>query len=142
MRISDWSSDVCSSDLQAGQSTAVRNGVKAARAAWIATLDGDGQNDPADIPKLLAARDKAPSQVKLFAGWRVNRRDSFNKRIRSVIANAVRNRLLPDATSDTRCGIKLFERVTFLGLQCFDNITRFLSALLNRAAWPTASVQG
>src|SRR3546814_12913838 len=98
MRISDWSSDVCSSDLQAGQSTAVRNGVKAARAAWIATLDGDGQNDPADIPKLLAARDKAPSQVKLFAGWRVNRRDSFNKRISSVIANAVRSRLLRDAT--------------------------------------------
>src|SRR3546814_17325752 len=66
---------------QAGQSTAVRNGVKAASAAWIATLDGDGQNDPADIPKLLAARHKAPSQVKLFAGWRVNRRESFNKRI-------------------------------------------------------------
>src|SRR3546814_14952329 len=110
MRISDWSSDVCSSDLQqqAGQSTAVRNGVKAARAAWIATLDGDGQNDPADIPKLLAARDKAPSQVKLFAGWRVNRRDSFNKRIRSVIANPVRSRLLRDATPDPACGIKLF----------------------------------
>src|SRR3546814_19818917 len=74
---------------QAGQSTAVRNGVKAARAAWIATLDGDGQNDPADIPKLLSARDKAPSQVTLFAGWRVDRRDSFNKRSRSNIANEI-----------------------------------------------------
>src|SRR3546814_13255846 len=130
MRISDWSSDVCSSDLQAGQSTAVRNGVKAARAAWIATLDGDGQNDPADIPKLLSARDKAPSQVKLFAGWRVDRRDSFNKRISSIIANAVRSRLLRDATPDTGCGIKLFERATFLELPYFDHMHRFLPALI------------
>ena len=65
---------------QSGQSTAVRTGVKHARAPWIATLDGDGQNDPADIPKLLAARDAAEAQVKLFAGWRVNRQDSGSKR--------------------------------------------------------------
>src|SRR3546814_4605505 len=75
---------------QAGQSTAVRNGVKAARAAWIATLDGDGQNDPADIPKLLAARDKAPSQVKLFAGWRVNRRDSRSEEHTSELQSLMR----------------------------------------------------
>jgi len=125
---------------QAGQSTAVRNGVRAARAAWIATLDGDGQNDPADIPKLLAARDKAASQVKLFAGWRVNRRDSFNKRISSSIANAVRSRLLRDATPDTGCGIKLFERATFLELPYFDHMHRFLPALIHRAGWQTVSV--
>ena len=125
---------------QAGQSTAVRNGVKAARAPWIATLDGDGQNDPADIPKLLAARDKAASQVKLFAGWRVNRRDSFNKRISSTIANAVRSRLLRDATPDTGCGIKLFERATFLELPYFDHMHRFLPALIHRAGWQTVSV--
>ncbi|PIQ36234.1 MAG: dolichol-phosphate mannosyltransferase [Lysobacterales bacterium CG17_big_fil_post_rev_8_21_14_2_50_64_11] len=125
---------------RAGQSTAVRNGVKAARAAWIATLDGDGQNDPADIPKLLAARDKAASQVKLFAGWRVNRRDSFNKRISSAIANAVRSRLLRDATPDTGCGIKLFERAIFLELPYFDHMHRFLPALIHRAGWQTVSV--
>lgn len=125
---------------QAGQSTAVRNGVKAARAPWVATLDGDGQNDPADIPKLLAARDKAASQVKLFAGWRVNRRDSFNKRISSSIANAVRSRLLRDATPDTGCGIKLFERATFLELPYFDHMHRFLPALIHRAGWQTVSV--
>ncbi|PKM16027.1 MAG: dolichol-phosphate mannosyltransferase [Gammaproteobacteria bacterium HGW-Gammaproteobacteria-2] len=125
---------------QAGQSTAVRNGIKAARAPWIATLDGDGQNDPADIPKLLAARDKAASQVKLFAGWRVNRRDSFNKRISSTIANAVRSRLLRDATPDTGCGIKLFERAIFLELPYFDHMHRFLPALINRAGWQTVSV--
>src|SRR5689334_20211785 len=72
---------------RSGQSTAVWNGVRAARGSWIATLDGDGQNDPADIPKLLAARATAPAQVRLFAGWRTTRRDSFNKRISSKIAN-------------------------------------------------------
>ncbi|MEO7258026.1 MAG: glycosyltransferase family 2 protein, partial [Luteimonas sp.] len=64
---------------QSGQSTAIRNGVKAARGAWIATLDGDGQNDPADIPKLLAERAQAAADTKLFAGWRVNRQDSSSK---------------------------------------------------------------
>ncbi|MCP2871737.1 glycosyltransferase, partial [Salmonella enterica] len=73
---------------QSGQSTAIRTGVKAARGEWIATLDGDGQNDPADIPKLLAARAAADPQVKLFAGWRVQRRDSGSKRWASKIANA------------------------------------------------------
>jgi len=89
----------------AGQSTAVRNGVKAARAPWIATLDGDGQNDPADIPKLLDQRDAAAPDVKLFAGWRVHRQDSGSKRWASKWANAIRARLLRDATPDTGCGI-------------------------------------
>ena len=88
-----------------GQSTATRNGVKAARGAWIATLDGDGQNDPADIPKLLAERDRAASDVKLFAGWRVERKDSGSKRWASKWANAIRSRMLRDATPDTGCGI-------------------------------------
>src|SRR4029079_2187146 len=93
---------------QSGQSTAIRNGVKAARGAWIATLDGDGQNDPADIPKLLAMRDESPAAIKLYAGWRVNRRDSGSKRWASKWANAIRSRLLRDDTPDTGCGIKLF----------------------------------
>lgn len=125
---------------QSGQSTAVRTGVKAARAPWIATLDGDGQNDPADIPKLLAARAKAEPQVRLFAGWRVNRQDSGSKRWASKWANAIRARMLRDDTPDTGCGIKLFERAAFLDLPYFDHMHRYLPALMQRAGWKTVSV--
>ena len=125
---------------QSGQSTAIRNGVKAARGAWIATLDGDGQNDPADIPKLLAARDAAAPEVKLFAGWRVNRRDSGSKRWASKFANAIRSRLLRDETPDTGCGIKLFERAVFLDLPYFDHMHRYLPALVKRAGFQSLSV--
>jgi len=124
----------------AGQSTAVRNGVKAARAPWIATLDGDGQNNPADIPNLLAKRDASPEAVKLFAGWRVNRQDSGSKRWASKFANAIRARLLRDATPDTGCGIKLFAREAFLDLPYFDHMHRYLPALMQRAGWQTVSV--
>ena len=127
---------------QSGQSTAVRNGVKAARGTWIATLDGDGQNDPADIPKLLAARRAVDAQVKLFAGWRVSRQDSGSKRWASKWANAIRARMLRDATPDTGCGIKLFEREAFLDLPYFDHMHRYLPALMQRAGWRTLSVQG
>lgn len=125
---------------QSGQSTAVRNGVRQARAAWIATLDGDGQNDPADIPGLLAARAAADPRVKLFAGWRVNRQDSGSKRWASRWANAIRARLLRDDTPDTGCGIKLFEREAFLDLPYFDHMHRYLPALMQRAGWQTMSV--
>ncbi|KFN44155.1 glycosyltransferase family 2 protein [Arenimonas oryziterrae] len=125
---------------QSGQSTAVRNGVKAARGAWIATLDGDGQNDPADIPKLLEARETADSAIKLFAGWRVNRKDTGSKRWASKIANAIRSRLLRDETPDTGCGIKLFERALFLDLPYFDHMHRYLPALVKRAGWQSVSV--
>ena len=125
---------------QSGQSTAIRTGVKAARAAWIATLDGDGQNDPADIPKLLAKRDAATADVKLFAGWRVNRQDSGSKRWASKWANAIRSRMLHDATPDTGCGIKLFERAAFLDLPYFDHMHRYLPALMQRAGWQVKSV--
>ncbi len=125
---------------QSGQSTAIRTGIRAARGAWIATLDGDGQNDPADIPKLIAARDAGPGDVKLYAGWRVNRKDSGNKRWASKIANAIRSRLLHDATPDTGCGIKLIERASFLDLPYFDHMHRYLPALMQRAGWKTVSV--
>jgi dolichol-phosphate mannosyltransferase len=125
---------------QSGQSTAIRNGIKAARGDWVATLDGDGQNDPADIPKLLAARDAAAPEVKLFAGWRVNRQDSGSKRWASKIANAIRSRLLRDETPDTGCGIKLFERAVFLDLPYFDHMHRYLPALVKRAGWQSVSV--
>ena len=125
---------------QSGQSTALRTGIKAARGAWIATLDGDGQNDPADIPKLLAMRDGSPQEIKLFAGWRVNRQDSGSKRWASKGANAIRSRLLRDETPDTGCGIKLFERAVFLDLPYFDHMHRYLPALVQRAGWQVKSV--
>jgi dolichol-phosphate mannosyltransferase len=123
-----------------GQSTAIRNGVQAARVAWIATRDGDGQNDPADIPTLLAERDRTDADVKLFAGWRVNRQDSGSKRRASKWANAIRGRMLQDSTPDTGCGIKLFEREAFLDLPYFDHMHRYLPALMQRAGWKTVSV--
>ncbi len=123
-----------------GQSTAIRTGIKAARAPWIATLDGDGQNDPADIPKLLAQREAASHDTKLFAGWRVNRQDSGSKRWASKWANAIRSRMLRDATPDTGCGIKLIEREAFLDLPYFDHMHRYLPALMQRAGWKTVSV--
>jgi dolichol-phosphate mannosyltransferase len=130
---------VLSHERQSGQSTAIRTGVKAARGAWIATLDGDGQNDPADIPKLLAERAARPD-VKCFAGWRVTRRDDAGKRFSSKVANAVRSRLLRDATPDTGCGLKLFEREAFLELPYFDHMHRYIPALMQRSGWATVSV--
>jgi dolichol-phosphate mannosyltransferase len=125
---------------RSGQSTAIRNGVRAARGAWIATLDGDGQNDPADIPRLLQTREAAAPDVRLLAGWRVRRRDSGGKRRASRWANAIRARLLGDNTPDTGCGTKLFERAAFLDLPYFDHMHRYLPALMQRAGWRTQSV--
>ena len=125
---------------QSGQSTAVRNGVKSARGQWIATLDGDGQNDPADIPKLIEARDQAASEIKLFAGWRVNRKDTGSKRWASKIANSIRASFLKDETPDTGCGIKLFERAVFMDLPYFDHMHRYLPALVKRAGFQSVSV--
>jgi len=125
---------------QSGQSTAIRNGVKAARGEWIATLDGDGQNDPADIPKLIAMRGSSPDDVRMFAGWRVNRQDSGSKRWASKWANAIRARMLRDDTPDTGCGIKLFERAAFLELPHFNHMHRYLPALMQRAGFRTVSV--
>jgi dolichol-phosphate mannosyltransferase len=125
---------------QSGQSTAVRNGVKASRGLWIATLDGDGQNDPADIPKLIEARNNAAPEIKLFAGWRVNRKDTGSKRWASKIANSIRASFLKDETPDTGCGIKLFERAVFMDLPYFDHMHRYLPALVKRAGFQSVSV--
>ena len=114
-----------------GQSAAVITGVKAARGTWIATLDGDGQNDPADIPRLLA-RAEAGGAMLLVAGHRVTRRDNWVKRRSSRIANRIRARLLGDATPDTGCGLKVFPRALFLALPHFDHMHRFLPALVLR----------
>ena len=126
----------------AGQSAAILTGVRSARSAWVATLDGDGQNDPADIPALLAARDAAPEPardpgtggagVTLVAGQRLSRRDSALKRLSSRVANVVRSRLLRDHARDTGCGLKLFRRDAYLELPAFDHMHRFLPALFAR----------
>lgn len=116
-----------------GQSAAIMTGVKAAAGTWIATLDGDGQNDPADIPKLLARAEKAGGGEVMVAGHRVNRKDSWVKRRSSRIANGIRSRLLRDATPDTGCGLKLFPRALFLRFPQFDHMHRFLPALALRA---------
>ncbi len=126
-----------------GQSTAVMTGVRAARASWIATLDGDGQNDPADIPKLLAAlrAPDAPVNLQLIGGHRRKRQDTWLKRISSRVANRVRARLLRDDTPDTGCGLKLFSREAFLRLPYFDHMHRFLPALIQRAGGRVLSIE-
>ncbi|MEI8395660.1 MAG: glycosyltransferase family 2 protein [Rhodospirillaceae bacterium] len=113
---------------RAGQSAAIRTGVRAARGLRVVTLDGDGQNDPADIPRLLAAAeiDKA---VALVGGVRALRYDSLSKRFGSRVANFVRQVLLQDGAVDSGCGIKLFRRDIFLELPYFGAMHRFLPAL-------------
>lgn len=116
-----------------GQSAAVRTGVRAAGAPWIATLDGDGQNDPADIPSLWQiAKAAPPSPPLLIAGHRARRQDSWSKRRASKIANAIRRAMLHDDTPDTGCGLKLFPRALFLDFPYFDHMHRFLPALTLR----------
>jgi dolichol-phosphate mannosyltransferase len=127
--------------FRSGQSAAVASGVRAARAPWVATLDGDGQNDPADIPKLIAARDGNEGRgVQLFMGNRTTRKDTPFRRLQSRIANGVRGSLLGDGTPDTGCGIKLFSRDVFLELPRFDHMHRFLPALFQRQGARVISV--
>ena len=124
-----------------GQSAAIRSGVKAACGRWIATLDGDGQNDPADLPALLQLALGGPeSPPLLIAGHRAHRQDTWSKRLASRIANAVRRRLLNDDTPDTGCGLKLFTRALFLDLPYFDHMHRFLPALVLREGGIVRSV--
>lgn len=128
---------------RSGQSAAVHTGVRRARGTWIATLDGDGQNDPADFPAMLDALDQAQgadSTVRLVMGNRVTRRDTWLRRVSSRVANGVRGWLLDDGTPDTGCGIKLMHRETFLELPYFDHMHRFLPALYQRQGASVISV--
>lgn len=124
-----------------GQSMAILTGVRAAGAGWIATLDADGQNDPADIPRLWEiARSAAAVPPLMIAGERRKRRDTWSKRAASRAANAIRRRLLGDGTPDTGCGLKLFRRDFFLELPRFDHMHRFLPALAMRQGGKIISV--
>jgi dolichol-phosphate mannosyltransferase len=125
-----------------GQSTALCSGVRAARAARVVTLDGDGQNDPADIPKLWARSSASVSDQELvICGYRRQRQDTLVKKISSRLANRFRQFILKDATPDTGCGIKLFPRGAFLVLPYFDHMHRFLPALFLRQQNKVISVE-
>ena len=129
---------------RAGQSAAIASGVRAARAPWIATLDGDGQNDPADIflmwEMVRASSPATRPPVRLIIGNRRQRRDRWDKRLAGRIANAIRSRVLGDGTPDTGCGLKLFERSAFMSVPHFDHMHRYLPALFLRSGWGVASV--
>jgi dolichol-phosphate mannosyltransferase len=127
--------------VRSGQSAAVATGVRAARAPLIATLDGDGQNDPADIPRLVATlRGAASDKLRLVMGNRTSRRDTWIRRVSSRIANGVRSTLLRDGTPDTGCGIKVFDRSVFLDIPRFDHMHRFMPALFRREGYEVVSV--
>ena len=119
----------------AGQSRAVRTGVRAARAEIVVTLDGDGQNDPADIPRLIALFRETGADLGLVAGVRQRRQDTLSKRWASRLGNRLRNRMLNDGATDTGCGLKAFRREAFLALPYFDHIHRYLIALMLREGY-------
>lgn len=122
--------ELISNRRQCGQSTSVWNGVEAARTPWIVTMDGDRQNDPQDVPAVLATLEKAAADTTLVIGHRVTRQDSRLKRWASRTANAVRGGLLKDGSPDTGCGLKGFSRKLFLELPYFDHMHRFMPALV------------
>lgn len=122
---------MCRHDRNRGQSAAVRSGVRAARYEVVAVLDGDGQNDPRDIPKLYGQLAMVPG-LSLVIGERRKRRDNWLRRVSSRVANRIRSSLLGDGISDTGCGLKVFYRDQFLDLPAFDHMHRFLPALVQR----------
>ena len=130
---------VVSHRANAGQSRSVRTGILAARAPVIGTLDGDGQNDPADLPAMFAqlTRADAPPALQLVGGRRAKRIDSAAKKLASKFGNGVRKRLLKDKADDTGCGIKVFGREAFLRLPYFDHIHRYIPALMLREGFDT-----
>ena len=121
-------------DRNLGQSRGIHSGVAAAKGETIVTLDGDGQNDPADIPKLLALL-RADPALGMVSGVRVKRKDTASRRIASRLGNRFRNFMLGDGASDTGCGLKAFRRDAFLALPYFDHMHRFLIALVQRDGW-------
>jgi dolichol-phosphate mannosyltransferase len=125
--------------VNAGQSRAIRTGVLAARAPIVVTLDGDGQNDPADIPALMSAlsRNGAPPLLAMVGGERINRQDPASKKRASALANRFRRRLLDDGAADTGCGLKAFYRDAYLRLPYFDHSHRYLPALMRREGFET-----
>ena len=129
---------VLSHRKNAGQSRSIRTGIMAARAPIVITLDGDGQNDPADAPRLAQALKAGPEELAMIGGERVKRQDSAAKKIASRFGNGVRSWLLKDGATDTGCGLKAFRREAFLRLPYFDHIHRYLPALMLREGYQIA----
>lgn len=128
-------------ETNAGQSAAVHTGVLAATSAYVCTMDGDGQNPPVEIPKLVAKLlSEKDRGVGLVAGQRVNRQDTLSKKWASKFANGLRQRMLRDETRDTGCGLKAFRRDAYLRLPYFDHMHRYLPALFARDGWGVAHV--
>ena len=123
-----------------GQSAAVRSGIRAAHGAMVATLDGDGQNNPAFLPDLIAALEKGGGRVGLVAGQRVGRKDTGFKKLQSRLANKIRNAVLHDGTRDTGCCLKAVRRDVFLMMPYFDGLHRFLPALVRREGYDIAYI--
>lgn len=126
---------VITHDKSAGKSGALDTAIRAARAALIATLDGDGQNDPAFLPAMINALENAAPDVGLIQGERQRRRDTIFKRLQSRTANFIRRLVLSDVTSDTGCGIKVIRRDTYLRLPFFHALHRFTPALVRREGY-------
>jgi dolichol-phosphate mannosyltransferase len=125
----------------AGQSAGVHSGVLAAKGAIVCTLDGDGQNPPAELPKLfMPLLQDQTGRLGLVAGQRVGRQDTLSKKLASRFANALRSRILKDGTRDTGCGLKGFRRDAFLRLPYFNHMHRYLPALFKRDGWEVALV--
>jgi dolichol-phosphate mannosyltransferase len=124
-------------ELNCGQSAAIRTGVLSARAPIVCTLDGDGQNDPADLPQVIdkLRQGNSAGTLSMVMGQRMKRQDSFTKKISSKLANSVRSNLLSDGTRDTGCGLKAFYRDGFLRLPYFDHMHRYVPALMRREGY-------
>lgn len=128
-------------DVSGGQSAAVHSGVLAAKGEFVCTLDGDGQNPPAELPKLLAPLlADTTGRIGIVAGQRVGRQDTWSKKLASRFANWIRSRVLKDGTRDTGCGLKAFRREAFLRLPFFNHMHRYLPALFARDGWQVAHV--
>ena len=128
-------------DVSGGQSAAVHSGVLAAKGEFVCTLDGDGQNPPAELPKLLAPLlADTTGRIGIVAGQRVGRQDIWSKKLASRFANWIRSRVLKDGTRDTGCGLKAFRRDAFLRLPFFNHMHRYLPALFARDGWQVAHV--
>lgn len=129
-------------ERNAGQSTALHTGFQVARHDWVVTLDGDGQNDPADIPRLLEVLERSDRDIRvsLVTGLRERRQDNWVRRLSSRVANAVRRGVLKDGVPDTGCGLKLIERSVYLNLPYFDHMHRFIPALVQQGGRKVISV--
>lgn len=136
---SPWLRHLCHAE-SCGQSAAVRTGVRAARAPYVVTLDGDGQNNPAFIPAMLEKIEAAGPEAGLVQGQRLGRKDTGFKRLQSRVANKVRSFILKDDTRDTGCGLKCFRREVYLALPYFDALHRFMPALVKREGFTVLHV--